>query len=80
MGTPRIAPARAWSLVQPLLADADHRVRTEAVTTVAMFDFQHAISALAVLEKDTEPAVADSARAMTQALRNYRFMNPDRPY
>jgi len=24
--------------------------------------------------------VADTARKMTEALRNYRFMNPDRPY
>jgi WD40 repeat protein/serine/threonine protein kinase len=80
MGTPRIGPALAWPLAQSLAKDADHRVRAEAVATVAMFDFQHAINALAVLEKDTEPAVAEAAQRMTQALRNYRFMNPDRPY
>jgi hypothetical protein len=80
MGTPRIGPALAWPLAQSLAKDADPRVRAEAVATVAMFDFPHAINALAVLEKDTEPAVAEAAQRTTQALRNYRFMNPDRPY
>jgi len=40
----------------------------------------HAIPALATLEKDSEPAVVDVARRTTEALRSYRFMNPDRPY
>jgi hypothetical protein len=80
IGGQRIGPDRAWPVAQALIRDEDLRVRTEAVPTVAMFDFAHAIPALATLEKDTEPAVADTARKMTEVLRNYRFMNPDRPY
>jgi hypothetical protein len=80
MGTERIGPDRAWPLTQALTRDEDVRVRTESVPLVAMFDFAHAIPVLATLEKDTEPAVADGARRTTEALRNYRFMNPDRPY
>ncbi len=46
-----------------------------------MFDFKHAVDTLtAVGEKDADAAVADVARRTTQSLRNYRFMNPDRPY
>jgi HEAT repeat protein len=80
MGTERVGPERAWPLVQSLMKDGDLRVRQEAVTTVAMFDFAHAIPALATLEKDTEPAVSEAAKRTTESLRNYRFMNPDRPY
>jgi len=80
IGAQRLGPDRAWPVAQALARDEDLRVRTEAVPTVAMFDFAHAIPALAMLEKDTEPVVADTARKMTEALRNYRFMNPDRPY
>src|SRR6185436_6862999 len=80
IGGQRIGPDRAWPVAQALTRDADLRVRTEAVPTVAMFDFAHAIPALATLEKDPEPAVAETARKMTEGLRNYRFMNPDRPY
>ena len=80
MGTQRIGPDRAWPLVQALTRDEDLRVRAESINLVAMFDFAHAIAALATLEKDTEPVVADGARRATEGLRNYRFMNPDRPY
>ena len=80
LSTQRIGPDRAWPLAQALTRDADLRVRTESVPVIAMFDFAHAIPALATLEKDTEPAVADAARRTTEALRSYRFMNPDRPY
>jgi hypothetical protein len=80
IGTQRIAPARAWALVQSLTRDTDPRVRAEAVNVVSMFDFPHAIATLAGLEKDSEPGVAEPARRATEALRNYRFMNPDRPY
>jgi hypothetical protein len=50
------------------------------VAAVAMFDFQHAILALTGMEKDADPSVAAAARAGATALRNYRFMNPDKPY
>ena len=80
IGAEKIPPARAWELLQPLAGDADPRVRLEAINVVAMFDFPHALPALAVMEKDGEPAVAAAAHGMTQTLRNYRFMNPDRPY
>jgi hypothetical protein len=80
LSTQRIGPDRAWPLAQALTRDADLRVRAESVQVVAMFDFAHAIPALATLEKDSEPAVADAARRTTEALRSYRFMNPDRPY
>jgi hypothetical protein len=81
MGTQRVPPARAWDLAQSLARDADPRVRAEAIQVVAMFDFKHAVDTLtAVGEKDADAAVADVARRTTQELRNYRFMNPDRPY
>jgi len=81
MGTQRIPPAQAWELAQSLARDADPRVRAEAIQVVAMFDFKHAVDTLtAVGEKDADAAVADVARRTTQELRNYRFMNPDRPY
>jgi hypothetical protein len=80
LSTGRIGPDRAWPLAQSLMRDQDVRVRAESVPVVAMFDFAHAIPALAALEKDSEPAVVDVARRTTEALRSYRFMNPDRPY
>jgi HEAT repeat protein len=80
IGGGRLTPQRAWELVPPLTRDPDPKVRAEAVAAIAMFDFQHAISALAGLEKDAEPSVAAAAQATTQTLRNYRFMNPDKPY
>jgi hypothetical protein len=80
IGAEKIPPARAWDLLQPLTRDADPRVRLEAVNAVAMFDFPHAVPALAAMEKDGEEPVKSAAHAMTEALRNYRFMNPDRPY
>ena len=81
MGTQRVPPARAWELAQSLAHDADPRVRAEAIQVVAMFDFKHAVDTLtAVGEKDADAVVADVARHTTQELRNYRFMNPDRPY
>jgi hypothetical protein len=80
IGGEKIAPGRAWELVQPLTQDADARVRLEALNDVAMFDFPHALPAIAAMEKDGDAGVAGAARAMEQTLRNYRFMNPDRPY
>jgi hypothetical protein len=35
---------------------------------------------LAQLEKDPDAIVSEAARVATQSLRNYRFMNPDKPY
>jgi WD40 repeat protein len=80
IGAQRLTPERAWELVQPLTRDPEAKVRGEAVPAVAMFDFPHAIPALAGMEKDGEPSVASAARITTNALRNYRFMNPDKPY
>jgi WD40 repeat protein/serine/threonine protein kinase len=80
VGAERLPATRAWELVQALAQDADARVRAEAVPVVAMFDFPHAIPLLATMEKDADQTVANAARVTTNALRNYRFMNPDRPY
>jgi hypothetical protein len=80
IGASRIDPTRGWELLQPLTHDPDPRVRVEAINGLAMFDFPHALPALLAMEKDAEPTVASAARVMTQTLRNYRFMNPDRTY
>jgi WD40 repeat protein len=80
IGAKRLPPQQAWTLVQSLVKDPEPRVRAEAVAAVSMFDFPHAIPALALLEKDADATVAESARIATQSLRNYRFMNPDKPY
>jgi WD40 repeat protein len=80
IGAKRLTPAQAWPLVQSLVTDGEPRVRAEAVSAVSMFDFPHAIPALALLEKDPDASVSETARIATQSLRNYRFMNPDKPY
>jgi hypothetical protein len=81
IGAQRITPVQAWPLVESLARDADPRVRTEAIPLVAMFDFKHAIDILTAMgEKDGDTDVQNAARRTTQALRNYRFMNPDRTY
>jgi WD40 repeat protein/serine/threonine protein kinase len=80
MGTQRVPPARGWELAQSLARDPDPGVRGAAIPAVAMFDFKHAVDTLTAVEKDGDAAVADVARRTTQELRNYRFMNPDRPY
>jgi HEAT repeat protein len=55
-------------------------VRAAAAETIAMFDWGHALPALTAMEKDADPNVATAVRNIIQALRNYRFMNPDRRY
>ena len=72
------APGRSC---RPLITDPEAKVRTEAVPAVAMFDFAHAIPALAGAgEGPRRRGGGRGARSTTQALRNYRFMNPDKPY
>jgi HEAT repeat protein len=70
----------AWALAAPLAADADPGVRQAAVYLLGMFDFDHAMQALAPLEKDGDPAVATLARGWARALRQFKNLNPDLPY
>jgi len=80
IGRETLPPARAWALVQPLVADADPRVRVAAISAVAMFDFDHTQAALAAMSADPDAEVAKAAREMRDTLRRYRKLNPDLPY
>jgi hypothetical protein len=80
IGARRLPAVKAWPLVQSLAKDPEAKVRGEAVPAVSLFDFQHAIPVLALLQKDPDATVSEAARVATQSLRNYRFMNPDKPY
>jgi HEAT repeat protein len=71
---------RAWSLIGPLAADPDPRVRVVSVRGLALFDFEHAQQALSRMEKDPAAEVAEAARARLHALRKYRSLNPDLRY
>jgi predicted Zn finger-like uncharacterized protein len=80
MAAGKIAPARAWELVEPLTRDPEPTVRAGAAESIAMFDWAHALPTLTAMEKDADPNVATVVRNTITSLRNYRFMNPDKPY
>ena len=80
MGAGKVPPPQAWERVEPLTRDPDPRVRAGAAEVVAMFDWAHAIPTLTAMQKDPDPAVADTVRRTLESLRSYRFMNPDKTY
>ena len=80
IGRDAMTAARAWELLQPLTRDPEPAVRREAAGTLAIFSWKHASTALGALERDPDPGVAAAAKLNLDALRNYRLMNPDKPY
>lgn len=75
-----IDPPRAWALSQALAADPVPEVRAAAVPLAGMFDYDHALAALAPLANDREAAVAAEARGLMAGLRNFKNLSPDLPY
>jgi hypothetical protein len=72
--------SRAWALAGAARQDADPAVRVEAVSVVALFDYEHAQAALSTMEKDSEASVAAAAHQTRIALKSFHDLSPDLKY